>query len=43
MSQCDECPAFDDCPILEEYVPQIRQAIAELTEELDLASVIQRT
>jgi len=43
MRSCDDCPNIDDCPEKQEILTAIHTAIAELTEERDLSSLIQRT
>ena len=40
LRQCDECPDYDDCPILQEVSQAVKAAILAVNDEWNLASVI---
>jgi hypothetical protein len=36
MRQCDECPDYIDCPLIDEWNAAIDQAVTEINEEWGL-------
>jgi hypothetical protein len=43
LSACQQCPSFDECPIIRDFNSQVRSAIAEIDEELNLAEAVIRS
>ncbi len=39
LTRCEQCPSYDDCPILKEFNSQVQAALDEVSAEWDYSSV----